>query len=194
MKSKKRIRKLYKQKPSDGRVICIDEFGPLDLKPELGQNWRPKGKPDRVPATYRRTQGVQFLFAAYDLYADKLYGHMKQRRRWNEFLQFLKTVRKRYPNEECLYIVLDNLRVHKKAEVMEWVAKNNIEFVFTPTNASWLNRIECHFAPIRKFALQNTAYKTKKEQAKAIRRYIAWRNANKNHPKIKELEKKNNIG
>lgn len=32
--------------------------------------------------------------------------------------------------------------------------KNDIELVFLPTNASWLNRIECHFTALRKFAIR----------------------------------------
>jgi transposase len=172
----------------------VDEFGPIELKPELGQNWSLQGKPDRVPATYSRTQGVQHLFTALDLTSNKIYAHIKPRKRWKEFLQFLKYLRSLYPPEEVLYIVLDNFSPHKKEEVMNWINSNNIKLYFTPTNASWLNRIECHYTPIKKFALQNSNYKTKKEQARAIRRYIAWRNANKNHPKIKELEKRNNIG
>ena len=57
-------------------VICVDEFGPLNLQPRPGRQWAAisgKGKePGRSPrrrlrATYTRTNGVHHLFAAYDL-------------------------------------------------------------------------------------------------------------------------------
>ena len=45
-----------------------------------------------------------------------------------------------------------------------------------PTNASFLNRIECHFTALRYFALNGTDHRSHEEQNSMIRRYIAWRN------------------
>src|SRR4051812_18826041 len=45
---------LYDHPPADGRVICVDEFGPLNLQPRPGKAWRPIGKPVRQRATYHR--------------------------------------------------------------------------------------------------------------------------------------------
>lgn len=36
-----RILDLYDHPPVDGRVICVDEFGPLNLQPHPGRAWRP---------------------------------------------------------------------------------------------------------------------------------------------------------
>ena len=36
-----RILALYDQAPGDGRLICIDEFGPLNLMPRPGKGWYP---------------------------------------------------------------------------------------------------------------------------------------------------------
>lgn len=41
--------------------------------------------------------------------------------------------------------VADNLSTHKTPEIREW-ATSSVELVFTPTYASFLNRIECHFS------------------------------------------------
>ena len=62
-----RILALYDQAPRDGRVICIDEFGPLNLMPRPGKGWYPIGKPKRLRATFHRTAGVRHMFAALDL-------------------------------------------------------------------------------------------------------------------------------
>ncbi|MQA76755.1 MAG: IS630 family transposase, partial [Solirubrobacterales bacterium] len=49
---KDRILDLYDHPPADGRVICVDEFGPLNLQPRPGRGWFPAGHPTRFRATY----------------------------------------------------------------------------------------------------------------------------------------------
>ena len=64
---------------------------------------------------------------------------------------------------------------HISDEARGWAKRNNVRLYFTPTNASWLNRIECHFGPLRKFALNNSDYRTCEEQEAAIRSCLRWR-------------------
>jgi len=47
---------------------------------------------------------------------------------------------------------------------------------YTPTNSSWLNRIEAQFTALRYFTLNGTNNRSHKEQASMIRRYIISRN------------------
>ncbi|WP_407944498.1 hypothetical protein [Paenibacillus riograndensis] len=61
----------------------------------------------------------------------------------------------------------------------EWAAANNVEFVYTPTYASWLNRIECHFGPLRKFVLEGSDFAKHQDLGLAIQAYLRWRNKNK---------------
>jgi transposase len=75
-------------------VICVDEFGPLNLQPHPGRQWAARGGGEVVPrrrrrATYTRPHGVRHLLAAYDLSRDKLYGHVKPRKRRGEFPRLL---------------------------------------------------------------------------------------------------------
>lgn len=151
------------------------------MKPEKGRNWAATGEPDRVPATYHRTEGVRHLHAAIDLAEDKMYGHMKTRKRHAEFLSFLRYLRSLYPTLVLLYMILDNASAHTVPCVLRYARKHRIRFVPTPTNASWLNPIESHFTPLRKFAIDNSNPPDHEELARNIRRYIAWRN--KHHPK-----------
>jgi hypothetical protein len=55
--------------------------------------------------TYRRTLGVRHLFAAYDLGADKIYGHTKTNKRRVTFLAFCRYLRSLYPPEARIAIV-----------------------------------------------------------------------------------------
>jgi len=54
-------------------------------------------------------------------------------------------------------IICDNFSPHlttrKDKRVGAWAAANNTEIANTPTNASWLNRIEAQFTALRYFAL-----------------------------------------
>lgn len=169
-------------------MLCLDEFGPLEIRPQLGENW--VIKPNLVPATYTRDEGVRHLISFLDLTSNKLYGHIKKRKRWNELLHVLKYMRSLY--KEKLYVILDNFSPHLKDKVVSWSEKNHVDLVFLPTNASWLNRIECHFAALRKFAIRNSDYRSHKELASAIRRYIIWRNNNHEHKILQSIENKVN--
>jgi hypothetical protein len=71
---------------------------------------------------------------------------------------------------------MDNFSPHIHKEVLAWDKKNNIRFYLTPTNGSWLNRIECQFTALRKFALQNSDHRCHVEQQAAIENYLEWRN------------------
>ena len=172
----RRIRRLYRHRPAGGRRICVDEFGPLNLQPRHGMHYARTGHVDRLRATYNRNGGVRHMFAAYDMESDTLIGSFAAQKNWTTFLAFLKRLRRRYRHGETLHIVLDNAKYHLKAEVQQYAATHQIRFYWTPTNASWLNRIECHFTALRKFALDNTDYRSHEEQQEAIESYLCWRN------------------
>jgi transposase len=116
------------------------------------------------------------MFGAYDLERDTLVGTFSERKNWTTFLPFLKWLRARYRSGEVLHVILDNAGFHLKAEVLDYASTHRIKFYFTPTGASWLNRIECHFTALRKFALDNTDYRTHDDMQAAIVRYLDWRN------------------
>jgi len=172
----RRIRRLYRKRPEGGRRICVDEFGPLNLQPRHGMHYARTGHVDRLRATYNRTGGVRHMFAAYDMESDTLIGSFAVKKDWTTFLPFLKSLRRRYRHGETLHIVLDNAGYHLKAEVQEYAATHNIRFYWTPTEASWLNRIESHLTALRKFTLDDTDYRSHEEQQETIESYLRWRN------------------
>jgi len=170
------IRRLYRRPPKDGRVLCVDEFGPLNLQPRHGVCLARQGKVTRYRATYHRDLGVRHFLAYYDLKTDRLYGYVTEHKKRPDFVRFLKWVRRRHPLSQRLHIVLDNYGTHVSAAVAAWAATHNARLYFTPTNASWLNRIECHFGPLKKFALHNSDHGTHAEQEAALMSYLSWRN------------------
>ncbi|WUW50478.1 hypothetical protein OG488_37755 [Streptomyces sp. NBC_01460] len=64
----------------------------------------------------------------------------------------------------------------KCQRVGTWAAANNVEMACTPTNSSWLNRIEAQFTALRYLTLDGTDHADHKEQSSMDRRYIIWRN------------------
>jgi transposase len=177
---KTRILDLYDQAaagqvPDGGRVVCVDEFGPLNLQPRPGHGWFPRGRPTRQRATYTRTAGVRQMFAALDLASGQLFYRFRDRKRWPEFLAFLRQLRTRFPTGR-LHVVCDNFSPHRTAEVSDWCTAHDIELVFTPTHASWLNWIEAEFTALRYFTLDGSDYPSHAAQESAIARYIRWAN------------------
>ncbi len=182
-------------------VICMDEFGPLNLMPHPGKQWAPRatGKgdptaPRRRPrrATYKRPHGVRHLLAGYDLSRDKLYGHVTKRKGRTEFLAFCRYLRSLHPTEVRIAIVLDNFSPHLSTKtdrrVGDWAQANNVELAYVPFYGSWLNRIEAQFTALRYFALDGTDHPSHAEQARMIRRYIAWRNRHAaTHPRLRQV-------
>jgi len=169
---------LYKEaKGGKKKVICVDEFGPIELRPYSGRSWQKRGHPKRFRATYTRSHGVRHVIALYDVGTGKLRGHFKKRKRGIEFLAFLKVIRRSYKGE--IWIVLDNFSPHKTQKVQNWAKENGVHLQFLPTNASWLNRIECQFTHLKKNVLTHCDYENFREMQVAIQRYIRWRNNKK---------------
>lgn len=171
------IRRLYRHRPANGRRLCIDEFGPLNLQPHHGHCYKGPGKHvDRLRATYNRRGGVRHFLAYYDLETDRLYGRFTRNKKAKDILSFLRWVRSRYPRSQKLHMVMDNFSPHITDEILTWAKDHNVRFYLTPTNGSWLNRIESQFTALRKFALKNSDHRSHEEQQAAIESYLCWRN------------------
>jgi len=193
--------------PGEPQIIfCVDEFGPLNLQPRPGRQWAAiSGKskePGRAPrrrrrATYTRTRGVRHLFAAYELGEDKLYGHIKPRKTRARFLEFCRYLRSLYPLAVRIAIICDNFSPHlttkKDKRVGQWAAASNVEIAYTPTNSSWLNRVEAQFTALRYFALDGTDHASHEEQGSMIRRYIIWRNNHAYDERLRRIIDRANV-
>jgi len=131
---KNRVLELYaiadgKKQPEPGDpdvVICMDEFGPLNLQPHPGRQWAPTtvGTGDQAQprrrrrrATYKRPHGVRHLMAGYDLSTDRLYGHVVARKSRTEFLAFARYLRSLHPAEVRIAVVMDNYSPHLSTKV-----------------------------------------------------------------------------
>jgi transposase len=191
---KNRILELYAlAEAGQAVVICLDEFGPLNLKPQPGgRAWAPRAKPRRIRATYTRPHGVRHLLAGYDVGCDRLYGHVHKRKTRVDFLAFSRYIRSLYPPSVRLHLILDNFSPHKGELVRAWAEQNNVELAYTPHYGSWLNRIEAQFKALRYFCLNGTDHPDHATQARLIRRYIHWRNTHIHDPKLRRIVRRAN--
>ena len=109
----------------------------------------------------------------------------------------MRYIRSLYPTSVRIAIVLDNFSPHLSTKVDgrvgDWARDNNVELAYVPTNASWLNRIEAQFQALRYFTLDGTDHPTHEEQARMIRRYIAWRNRHAHDDELREIVKRANV-
>lgn len=185
----KRIRQLTDRDHNPPIVVAADEMGPIQLKPHGGRTWAKQKHPDRIRATYHRHGGVRYLMGAYDFYHDKMHGWVSPRKRGSDWARHLRFIRRKYPKGGRIYLIQDNLSAHTTPECVAEAKRLNIEFVPTPTNASHLNPIECHFGEIKDLALTGSDYPDWEVASKAVLDAVRWRNKHakpKTH-KVKRL-------
>ncbi len=71
---------------------------------------------------------------------------------------------------------MDNLSAHKHHDIKLYMRKNNMKPVWALTYASWLNAIEAHIGPLRKFTLFNSDDHSHEERRRRILKYLTWKN------------------
>jgi transposase len=172
------------------RTFAFDEFGPLTIQPFGGVAWAPRNKPVRLRANYNKPHGSRQLYACYSIGNDELWGTIEPCKGSAATLRAIQSIRARLDDGQPIHVILDNLNHHKNRDVREWCDANNIELVFTPTYASWANPIEAHFGPLRQFVLSNSDHADHPALARAIHRYLTWRNAHTRDPRILAAERR----
>ncbi|HEY6424220.1 MAG TPA: transposase [Pseudonocardiaceae bacterium] len=139
-------------------------------------------------------QRVRKLLGAYDVGADRLWGRLEARSvNAKVVLEFLKDIRRRYSPDTQVYIVMDGLSAHWTQEIRDWAVANHVGLLPTPTNASHLNRIECHFWAYVEFVINGSDYPDWTDFAKASQAYIRRRNRDHHDPLIRELENRRKV-
>lgn len=175
-KKKKKIDGLTRKRHNPPVVVSTDEMGPITLTPKKGKGWFRKREPHRVPAEYHKGTGVRYWFGAYHVSKNRLWGRLRKRKGGKPWLSFLQSIRTRFPREQRIYIIQDNLSAHWTSEIKAWARGSNVSLVATPTNASWLNPIECRFGELQDLALAGTDYKAWSDVERALNRAATYRN------------------
>ena len=166
------------------RVFAFDQFGPLSIRPHHGSGWARASKPDRLPATYRRTHGIRYFHGCYSLADDQLWGVVRARKGGDHTLAALKSIRAARPDDAPIYVILDNLSANTTPAVRSWAAAHKVELCLTPTYSSWANPIEAQFGPLRTFTMANSNYPNHTVLARDLQAHLRWRNTHAPHPDV----------
>jgi transposase len=166
------------------RCFAFDQFGPLSIRPHHGAGWARASKPDRLPATYRRTHGIRYFHGCYSLADDQLWGVTRRRKGGDHTLAALKSIRAARPDGAPVYVILDNLSANTTPAVKRWAAAHKVELCLTPTYSSWANPIEAQFGPLRTFTMANSNYPNHTVLARDLQAHLRWRNTHARHPDV----------
>ena len=185
-----RVLALYERAPEGAAVISFDQMGPISLRPTHGSGWAAAGRPERHRATFNRRHGTRYVFGAYDVHDDRLRTRLRPRRRGQDTLAFMRQIRLCYPRRVTLYWIQDNLSANWTPDIRDYAAESRIVLVPTPTYASYLNRVECHFGPIAEFVVNNADYLDWDAFAHALARHISYRNGPHRDRRLQAAERR----
>jgi transposase len=164
---------LYLKPPTNAVVFCVDEktaIQALDrLDPVLPLS---PGRAERHGFEYFR-HGTLSLYAALNTQTGAVLGRTAARHTSAEFVAFLSELDASQPQENELHVVVDNLSAHKTQRVELFLKEHpRVKMHFTPTYSSWLNQVECWFSKIERDVIARGVFRSVKDLAKKLMRYI----------------------
>ncbi len=168
---------LYLDPPENAVILWVDEKTGIEaMDRTLPQLPLRPGQVKRLSVEYKR-HGVVSLFAALQVHQGTVHGRVENQHTHVEFLSFLRQLNRAFQGRE-LHLVVDNLSMHKHANVVAWLDKHpNIHLHFTPTHASWLNQVELWLSILTRRYLKHGVFPSKKHLIRTIVQAIADLNA-----------------
>jgi transposase len=188
-----RILNLCDSPPADGPVVSFDQMGPVSLRPTAGAGWARTSRPERQRADYNRRAGTRYVFGAYDVHSDRLRIRLRPKRAGSDVLNFMRQIRLAYPARKRIYWIQDNLSANWVPAIRAYAAANRIELVPTPTYASYLNPVECHFSALTQFVVANADYLDWDGFGWALARHITYRNGEHRDRRLAAVEARHRI-
>ena len=164
---------LYMNPPEKAIVFSVDEKSSIQAldRTQPGLPLK-KGRCETMTHDYKRN-GTSTLFAALNVATGEVYGECKQQHRHQEFLGFLKNLRKQVDSELDMHVIVDNYATHKHEKVRNWLKRNpSVKLHFIPTSSSWLNLVERFFGMITDKAIRRGVFSSVAELETAIHEFI----------------------
>ena len=172
-------------------MICIDEMGPLSVRPYPGRRlvraregglagrakWELDLDRDRKPGGY--------VLGAFVPATGEALTATYTSRSIVTFVDFLERVEAWVPESVGrIYAIMDNLRAHKAYDVLLFNAAHpRWEFVFQPKYAAYLNLIEPWWKTLRSLAIKGRFFETWEQIEEAVSRAVAYWNEHR-HPYV----------
>jgi transposase len=164
---------LYLAPPENAIVLSCDEKSQIQAldRTQPGLPLK-RGRGATMTHDYKR-HGTATLFAALNVLTGEVIGQCNPRHRHTEWLKFLRLINKRTPSDKEIHIICDNYGTHKHAKVQRWFSRHKRFYVhFTPTSASWRNRVERFFRDLTEQQLRRRVFRSVGELEQALMDYI----------------------
>lgn len=156
-------------------VLSYDEKPGIQAIANTTADLPPDNKHKTISRDYEyKRLGTVSLLAGLDLQTGEGIPLVTDRHSSKEYIQFLTLLDSKYPKEDKIRLILDNLKVHTSLETRNYLASvpGRFEFVFTPTHGSWLNLVEGFFSKLTRQFLKGIRVKTKDELVERIYQYF----------------------
>lgn len=161
-------------------VLSYDEKPGIQAFANTSGDLPPDGNHKTIRRDYKyKRLGTVSLLAGIDLQTGESIPLVRERHTSKEYIEFLKLLDSKYPKEDKIHLVLDNLKVHTSEETKKYLATvpGRFEFVFTPKHGSWLNLVEGFFSKLTRQPLKGIRVKSKEELVERIYKYFEEINA-----------------
>lgn len=156
-------------------VLSYDEKPGIQAIATTSDDLLPDDNHSTISRDYEcKRLGTISLLTGIDLQTGEAIPLVKESHNSNDYVEFLKLLDNKYPKEEKIRLVLDNLKVHSSVETRKYLATvpGRFEFVFTPKQGSWLNLVEGFFSKMTRQMLKGIRVKTKDELVERIYKYF----------------------
>ena len=169
--------------PEDGQavhVLSYDEKPGIQAVANVSDDLLPDERHKTISRDYEyKRLGTVSLLAGIDLQTGEAVPLVRESHNSRDYIEFLKLLDKKYPKEDKIRLVLDNLKVHTSDETRKYLATvpGRFEFVFTPKHGSWLNLVEGFFSKLTRQLLKGIRVETKEELIGRIYKYFDEVNA-----------------
>ena len=166
--------------PPRTRTICLDELGPLTAKTYPGREW----VLGRTRATYEPDYGRRgkvWVHGAFEPATGEATFVLTGKRDSASHIQLLEKVIQTFPTDRLL-IIEDNLSTHHSRDTKIALASwPEIQILFLPKYACWLNLIEPWWKQLKSLALKGRKFETQNELEASLWQALDYWNQHR-HP------------
>ena len=175
-------------------VVSFDQMGPVSLRPTPGAGWAPQGQPERQRADYNRRAGIRYVFGAYDVHADRLRVRLRPQagRQRHAQLHAPDPRSPTRPGGGSTGSRTTCRRTGSRRSASSPPATGSSSSP-TPTYASYLNPVECHFSALTEFVVSNADYLDWDAFGYALARHVRYRNSDHRDHRLAAAEHRHRI-
>ena len=168
--------------PPRTRVICLDEMGPLAVKTYPGEEWLQGDHRATFEPDYGR-RGKLWTHGAFEPASGQAAILTSPGRDSVSHIHLIELVMCRFPADRWL-LIEDNLSIHTSRQVkLALAAWPEIQILFLPKYACWLNLIEPWWKQLKSLALKGNRFESLDEIIQALYEAVEYWNAHR-HPYV----------